>query len=129
MKLIPASSARWMMRMLSSWSVSPHAPNIMAPRHSGLTWTPVRPSSRCSIERTLLTHGRDVEAHVVQRRAHAGDDRGGERLAPFGGQAVEVRGEDRRADERVDVLGCRGLVLQPAADRAEPRAAQARLGL
>src|ERR1700691_4397018 len=49
MKLMPASSARWMMRIESSWSVLPHAPNIIAPRHSGLTLTPVLPSLRCSI--------------------------------------------------------------------------------
>ncbi len=31
-KLTPASSAAWMIRMLSSWSGLPHAPNIIAPR-------------------------------------------------------------------------------------------------
>ena len=46
MKLIPASSARWMMRMQSSWSVLPQAPNIIAPRQSGLTFIPVVPSVR-----------------------------------------------------------------------------------
>src|SRR6476469_6664709 len=46
MKLIPASSARWMIAMDSSWSGLPQAPNIMAPRQSGLTLTPVRPSVR-----------------------------------------------------------------------------------
>src|SRR4051794_10732066 len=55
MKLIPASSAAWMTRMLSSWSGLPHAPNIIAPRHSGDTWTPVRPSERCSTAPSLLT--------------------------------------------------------------------------
>src|SRR5277367_2113129 len=49
MKLMPASSARWMIASESSWSVLPHAPNIIAPRHSGLTLTPVAPSLRCSI--------------------------------------------------------------------------------
>src|SRR6185437_9864393 len=48
-KLTPASRARWMMRMLSSWSLVPQAPNIMVPRHNLLTWTPVRPSGRSSI--------------------------------------------------------------------------------
>ena len=43
MKLIPASRAAWMMRMQSSWSRLPHAPNIMAPRQCRLTWIPVRP--------------------------------------------------------------------------------------
>src|SRR6188472_790646 len=52
MKLMPASSARWMVRIESSWSVLPQAPNIIAPRHSGLTWTPVLPSVRYSIPRT-----------------------------------------------------------------------------
>src|SRR5947209_6745642 len=51
MKLIPASSARWIMRTLSSWSGLPHAPNIIAPRQRGLTCTPVRPSARSSIAR------------------------------------------------------------------------------
>src|SRR5271165_1671985 len=49
MKLMPASSARWMIRMLSSWSLVPQSPNIIAPRHSLLTETPVRPRGRYSI--------------------------------------------------------------------------------
>src|ERR687892_381884 len=49
MKLIPASRARWIMRTDSSWSRSPQAPNIIAPRQSGLTFAPVRPSVRCSM--------------------------------------------------------------------------------
>ena len=46
MKLIPASSARWMIRIDSSWSVLPQSPNIIAPRQSGVTFTPVVPSVR-----------------------------------------------------------------------------------
>src|SRR4051794_13680807 len=53
MKLIPASSAVWMMRIDSSWSGLPHAPNIMAPRHRGPTFRPVRPSVRVSMTATL----------------------------------------------------------------------------
>src|SRR5215218_1698482 len=49
MKLMPASSARWMIRIDSSWSVSPQAPNIIAPRQSGLTLTPVCPSVRSTM--------------------------------------------------------------------------------
>ena len=49
MKLMPASSAAWMIATDSSWSGLPQAPNIMAPRHSGLTLTPVRPKLRYSI--------------------------------------------------------------------------------
>src|SRR4051794_35875971 len=48
-KLAPASRARWMMRIESSWSGVPQAPNIMVPRHSFETSTPVRPSGRYSM--------------------------------------------------------------------------------
>src|SRR5438067_9074097 len=60
MKLMPASSARWTMRIAASWSVSPQAPNIIAPRHSGLTWTPVPASVRCCMPK-----------HLIARRARA----------------------------------------------------------
>jgi len=46
MQLMPASTARWMIRTDSSWSGLPQAPNIMVPRQSWLTWTPVVPSGR-----------------------------------------------------------------------------------
>jgi hypothetical protein len=49
MKLIPASSAAWITSIDSSWSRLPHAPNIIAPRQRGLTFTPVRPNVRSSI--------------------------------------------------------------------------------
>ncbi len=32
-------------------------PNIIAPRHSGLTWTPVRPSGRYCMEGSPFLHG------------------------------------------------------------------------
>jgi len=35
-----------MMRVASSWSAVPQAPNIIVPRQSFETWTPVRPSGR-----------------------------------------------------------------------------------
>ena len=54
MKLIPASSAVWMIRIDSSWSGLPHAPNIIAPRQNLLTDTPVRPNWRCSIGSPFL---------------------------------------------------------------------------
>src|SRR4051794_41118654 len=72
MKLTPASSARWMMRMDSSWSWLPQSPNIMAPRQSGLTYMPVRPRVRWSIGETLLP-GRRAAAS-----ASGGGDGGGE---------------------------------------------------
>src|SRR5882757_8122922 len=49
MKLIPASIARCTMRTQSSWSGLPTAPNIMAPRQSGLTLMPVAPRVRKSM--------------------------------------------------------------------------------
>src|SRR3954447_25029630 len=63
MKLIPASSARWMIRTESSWSVLPQAPNIIVPRQSGETWTPVRPSGRYSMRSGL----RDGHAEAFER--------------------------------------------------------------
>src|SRR5215213_3985670 len=72
MKLTPASSARWMMRMDSSWSLLPQSPNIMAPRQSGLTYMPVRPRVRCSIAETLLPAG------APRGSARRGGGRGGD---------------------------------------------------
>src|SRR4051812_718963 len=96
-KLTPASSARWMMRTESSWSVLPQAPNIIVPRHSGETWTPVRPSGRCS-----MSGLRDVAAERFER-----DGRGLGPAAAAGVQSVDggylVGGELEVED--VDVLG------------------------
>ena len=44
-----------MMRIESSWSVLPQAPNIIVPRQSFETWTPVRPSGRYSMRHELST--------------------------------------------------------------------------
>src|SRR3954470_3176984 len=49
MILRPALSARGMIATDSSWSVLPQAPNIIAPRQRGLTFTPVLPRVRCSM--------------------------------------------------------------------------------
>src|ERR1019366_4412186 len=54
MKLMPSSRARWIMRRHSSWSVLPQAPNIMAPKQSELTSTPVRPRTRYSMGANLV---------------------------------------------------------------------------
>src|SRR3954454_8063134 len=74
MKLIPASSAAWMMRIDSSWSVLPHSPNIIAPRQSGLTLTPVLPRLRSCMAPDLVDRG-EVRLESVARRAevHAPD--------------------------------------------------------
>src|SRR5205814_6964718 len=53
MKLIPASSARWMIRIDSSWAELPQAPKFIVPRQSGLTWTPVAPSGRYFMRSSL----------------------------------------------------------------------------
>ena len=42
----PGVEGVWMTLMASARSSLPHGPNIIVPRHSGLTATPVRPSSR-----------------------------------------------------------------------------------
>jgi hypothetical protein len=42
-RLIPASRARWMIRIEASWSGLPIAPNIIAPSEMSLTETPVPP--------------------------------------------------------------------------------------
>src|SRR6478736_4267167 len=82
MKFRPASSALWMIRIDSSWSLLPQSPNIMAPRQSGLTYVPVRPRVRCSIGQTLLP------GHRALPRG-GGDDGGGE---PAGVGEGEARG-------------------------------------
>src|SRR5215216_2018897 len=79
MKLIPASRARWMIRIDSFSSLLPQSPNIMAPRHSGLTYMPVRPRVRWSIAQTLLP---------AIASARGGEDRGGD---PAGLDEREVR--------------------------------------
>src|SRR4051812_19769598 len=97
-KLIPASSARWMMRIESSWSGLPQAPNIIVPRQSGETWTPVRPSGRYSIVLRLRDrHADRLERHRLGLGA----------AAPAGVQRVD-RGElvaGQLEVEDVDVLG------------------------
>src|SRR3954452_20883322 len=57
MKLIPASRAAWMIRIDSSWSLLPQSPNIIAPRQSGLTLTPVAPKLRSCMAPHLVDRG------------------------------------------------------------------------
>src|SRR3954452_10784225 len=64
MKLIPASSARWTMAMDSSWSGLPQAPNIIAPRQSGLTLTPVRPSVRSCMGKHATQRGLQAQCRA-----------------------------------------------------------------
>src|SRR5450755_698840 len=57
-----------MMRIDASWSVSPQAPNIIAPRHRGETLTPVPPSARNSMSQAyrLAVRGRGEEPRMRQ---------------------------------------------------------------
>src|SRR6266550_3005202 len=73
MKLMPASRAAWMMRIDSSWSGSPQVPNIIAPRHSLLTETPVRPRGRWSMRCSLVSRA----AQRAGRGSAVGAWRGG----------------------------------------------------
>src|SRR3954465_10080381 len=70
MKLMPPSRARWMIEMDSSWSRLPHAPNIIAPRQSGLTLTPVRPRVRIFMapEPNVPPHEHDRRPDLDHRR-------------------------------------------------------------
>ncbi|WP_157103811.1 hypothetical protein [Nocardia harenae] len=47
---LSASSARWMIRVHSSWSGLPRRPSFTVPRVYGLTRMPVRPSGRVCTE-------------------------------------------------------------------------------
>src|SRR4029078_847797 len=89
-KLIPASRARWMIRIESSWSVLPHAPNIIAPRQRGLTSTPVRPSVRSSI--MPAPRPDDEVRQVARAKGHARDE------ATFG-LLVAARSSGELADD------------------------------
>src|SRR3954452_8592647 len=74
---MPASSAAWMIRIDSSWSVLPQSPNIIAPRHSGLTLTPVLPRLRsCMTPHLVDRREASLESvacggHVEAPHAHA----------------------------------------------------------
>src|SRR4051794_13007274 len=108
MKLIPPSRAAWMIRTESSWSVLPQAPNIIAPRHSGLTCMPVRPSGRCSIGRSLRgcpQGGRQPLAAALDRRV-AEDQAGPARMC----EAIHHPGR-RRRDAAPVALAQHGIVI------------------
>src|SRR5215218_3939969 len=115
-KLIPASSARWTMRIESSWSGLPQAPNIIVPRQSFETWTPVRPSGRYSTEMLLFAVaglgvvddlgvglgaellGVRAAADALVERVDRGDLLGGQREV----EDVEVLGDAVRLDRLGD---------------------------
>src|SRR3954452_11372464 len=99
-----------MMRIESSWSVLPQAPNIIVPRQSLETWTPVRPRGRRSMScscsfaapagagAVLSGAGTAFAANAgrVRRRRPAGEEV--ERLLRG---RPSFRGEDRDAESVV----------------------------
>src|SRR5271163_2967110 len=120
MKLMPASRARWMICTASSWSGLPTAPNIIAPRHSWLTETPVRPRGRQSMESSLRCRegiaALEIEL-VAKRRAcpHTVADR----LSTYVMASPESSSPVRRADAERN----RGKILEAArAAFADPEA-------
>src|SRR3954454_3227356 len=66
MKLMPPSSAAWMLRIDSSGWLLPQSRNIIAPRQSGLTLTPVLPRLR-SCMAPHLVDGREAGFESVAR--------------------------------------------------------------
>src|SRR5687768_15319563 len=72
MKLMPSSSALWMMRTQSSWSGLPMPPNIIAPRQSGLTLMPVAPRVRIFM-RPGLSQLEDEDALLLVDLGPAGE--------------------------------------------------------
>src|SRR5580693_9451811 len=112
-KLMPASSAAWMMRMLSSWSGLPNDPNIIAPRHRGLTLMPVRPRVRYSMPAeasqapggpprapaSACESGAGVGRRPQQHRLAGSPEAAQRRLGELDG--VLVAGSQRPVDQRV----------------------------
>src|SRR3954451_22190387 len=94
MKLMPPSSAAWMIRTDSSWSLLPQSPNIIAPRQSGLTLTPVVPRLRSC-----------MAPHLVDRREPG--------LEPVAGGA-QVQAPDASAFGPGESRRLLDLVVEPA---------------
>src|SRR5215207_3239754 len=100
-----------MMRIESSWSGLPQAPNIIVPRQSGETWTPVRPSGRYSM--VLLSSGfGDLASERFERdrvglraSAAAGVEQVDSRPSPR--ERVAVAGIERRANGVPGLVGRR----------------------
>src|SRR5438128_7982010 len=100
-KLMPASRAACTMRMQSSWSGLPHAPNIMAPRHHSLTLTPVVPKVRMpahprSVDELLeaLEGDVDVDLVLLEHRDHLGAEQLERAHDRFVGEEAELHVAD-----------------------------------
>src|SRR4051794_16188231 len=63
MALMPASRAAWTMRAQSASVVAPHAPNIIVPRHSGVTDRPDAPRARVGVAISDVGHEGQVLVH------------------------------------------------------------------
>src|SRR3974390_185126 len=116
MKLIPASSAPWMIPMDSPTSGLPHSPNIMAPRHSVLTFTPVAPSLRYSMSREYpFCHQGNAGGHGDGTPGLFGVDHRDESRRAKGPQGRESQGgprmgNSRTVEEWLDVLSIREVI-------------------
>ena len=124
---MPASRARWMIRMLSSWSGLPQAPNIMVPSVSGLTWTPVRAEgSEVGVVAHAVSFWTGGGGVLAGRAARARSARAAccrsysVRNSPRSLQdrdhVVDERVEARRQQRRHDVEAVGGAVLEPLLD-------------
>src|SRR5689334_7211032 len=95
-----------MMRIESSWSVLPQAPNIIVPRQSCETWTPLRPRGRYSMGSPSRGSGgcgrpagQQVERLLGRRPGLGGVD--GDRRSAVGGRLHDLVGELELAHDRV----------------------------
>src|SRR4051812_49725609 len=117
-----------MIRIESSWSVLPQAPNIIAPRHSGLTLTPVLPRLRYSIAQrrypllVIEQRALGLQAARVARQGAVGADHAVARVDDRDGiAAVGATDRTRDAAELTGQLavGDRLAVRDPAQSRPD----------
>src|SRR4051794_21905091 len=106
---MPASRAAWITATASSWSALPQAPNIIAPRQSGLTLTPVRPSVRSSIVPPLPA-GRPARRQAGEGRCGDAARRRGSAAQLDGGVGLGHPEVERLFQVEGDVLGAVGEV-------------------
>src|SRR5205823_4326506 len=103
-----------MIRIDSSWSGLPQAPNIIAPRHSGLTSTPVAPSGRYSIDVPLAPLAEARPAESAESKSEPWRPLGSllvERGALTEAQLTEALREQQTSDRRLgEILVVRGYV-------------------
>ena len=103
-----------MIRIDSSWSFVPQTPNIIAPRHSLLTGTPVRPRIRCSMSCPCLGGG-SGRAWCAPPFGRRGGDQGGKEVEPLLGPAAGLGavGDHRQARVGGDLHRLEGQLQLP----------------